>query len=581
MLNSLTIINYTLSDHLEVDFSGGMSAITGETGAGKSLIVDALGMALGDRGDTGRIRPGANKAEVAAQFDIDGNMDAATWLADNDYLSNDGLSNDGDRPECLLRRVLTSEGRSRGYINGQPATMQQLKELGERLVEIHGQHEHQSLLRRDSHLSLLDEYGDHGSLLARVKKHYQQWQKTAQNLAQLEDDSGELDARRDLLTFQVQELDQLTPLDGELDELESQQQMLANADAILSDCHSILSSCHSDDTPGSGAIASQLHRALQLAQGLTQHGLVTNSSLSSSIELLESAHIQTEEAVREIEYFVTTIDNDPAQLTIVEDRLSSYYQLARKHRVEAHELAALHQTLTTELRELSGGDNTLEHLRDELEQLSRQYLANATKLSKARKKSAANFEKHVNAQLAGLGMETASLKLAITPRDTNDLHPKGMETVELLAQTNPGHPHRPLAKIASGGELSRFSLAIRVIAAQRANIPALIFDEVDVGIGGATAEVVGKLLRELGQRGQVVAVTHLAQVASCAHQHLVATKLAQDNGTHSQLLAINNKHRVDEIARMLGGTEITSQTLAHAKEMLANGQLAQIGRAHV
>lgn len=573
MLTSLTINNYTLTDQLEVDFAAGMSAITGETGTGKSLVIDALGMTLGDRGDTGRIRPGETRAEVAAQFSLDGNTDALKWLTSNDYLAE----NDETQHECLLRRVLTKEGRSRGYINGQSATMQQLKELGEHLVDIHSQHEHQSLLRRDSHLRLLDEYGDHGQLLAELGEHYRQWYTAAQRLDQLENQSGELSARRDLLTFQVQELEQLAPQGGEVSELEKEQQLLANADAILSDCRQALTLCQGDELSGNGgtngaAISSNLYHALQLIQGLSEKGLTNNNpTLASGVELLQSAHIQIQEAVQEIEHFTAGVEINPTRLQDVEDRLSSFYQLARKHRIEAHDLPLLHQTLATELAELSGGDNDLDQLRKQREQLSENYRSCAKKLSKARKKNAAAFAKQVNTQLANLGM-AASLELALTPRQNDELHPMGMEKVELLAQTNPGHPHRPLAKIASGGELSRFSLAIQVIVAQRAQIPALVFDEVDVGIGGATAEVVGRLLRELGERGQVIAVTHLPQVASRAHQHLVATKSAKGDGTHSQLLVLEDNKRVDEIARMLGGAEITQQTLAHAKEMLAGGQ---------
>ena len=605
MLNSLTITNYTLTDQLEVDFSGGMSAITGETGTGKSLVIDALGMALGDRGDTGRIRPGTRKTEVAAQFDINGNLDALSWLIDNDYLSEDELSETGleeaeltkaelskaelskkkrtknKRPtvdetqrDCLLRRVLTTEGRSRGYINGQSATMQQLKELGERLVDIHGQHEHQSLLRRDSHLRLLDEYGNHIKLLNELDEHYQQWHTAAQRLNQLENQSGELEARRDLLTFQVQELDQLAPLEGEIGTLESEQQLLANADTVLNDCQQTLILCQGDDSSEhQHNINHDLNQALQLIQDLSDKGLANNSNaLTSSIELLRSAQIQIQEAAQDIEHFVSGVENNPAHLQEVEERLSHFYQLARKHRIEAHELPGLHQSLAAELNELSCGDADLEQLREKREQLAEQYRSCAKKLSKARKKNALSFAKQVNAQLADLGMATASLELALTTRDTNEPHPLGMEKVELLAQTNPGHPHRPLAKIASGGELSRFSLAIQVIAAERAQIPALIFDEVDVGIGGATAEVVGKLLRKLGERGQVIAVTHLPQVASCAHQQLVATKSVNGDETHSQLIALDDDMRADEIARMLGGAEITSQSLAHAKEMLGSGQ---------
>lgn len=570
VLSSLSITNFTLTEHLEVDFKSGMTAITGETGAGKSLVIDALGMTLGDRGDTARIRPGAKMAEVAAQFDIEHNVEAKTWLENNDF---------DDDAECLIRRILTNEGRSRGYINGRSATMQQLRDIGEQLIDIHGQHEHQSLLRRNEHLALLDEYGTHTDLLASIQESYGKWHHTRQHLNALENDMDQFIARRDLLTFQVQELDQLAPTEGEVDELENQQQLLANADTLQSVGQEALGLCLGseayDNTNNGGGIISDLARSLQLLQSLSEpRDSDLHPNLSSGMELLQSAYIQAQEASQDIEHFLSSIEVNPARLQEVEDRLNSYYQLARKHHTEPRDLHQLHQTLSDELTRLSTDDNDLEQLKARLQQLADEYQHCANQLSKRRNKSATVFAKQVNSQLGGLGMAGASLELAITPRNSTEPHPLGMETVELLAQTNPGHPHRPLAKIASGGELSRFSLAIQITAAQRTRIPALIFDEVDVGIGGATAEVVGKLLRKLGDFGQVIAVTHLAQVASCAHQQMIATKTTKGKTTQSQLLPLDNKHRIDEIARMLGGTEVTQQTLAHAEEMLTIGQRA-------
>jgi len=551
LLLSLTVNNFTLVEHLHTEFQPGMTAITGETGAGKSLILDALGMALGDRGDTSRIRRGKDKLDVTALFSIAANPRARAWLAHNELL-------DGD--DCMLRRTLSAEGRSRGFINGQPATMQQLQQLGEMMIDIHSQHEHQSLLVRETHRHLLDAFCGCQPLAGKVAELFRHWQDTRSRLAALRGSADELEARRALLRFQLEELDQLALEPDELEQLEREQRVLANGEQILRDSHQILALCKEGDD---GDILSLLSRAQQLLHAMADK----SSHLLEAETLLDSAFIQVDEASREIQHHIDGFDISPERLQEVEARLSLVYQLARKHKIHPSELSAFHRGLAEELDALGGAGNNLDTLAA-LETEQEKALSQAEReLSKKRARAASQFGALVNEQLQSLAMAAASLDVRLSPEDTHTSH--GRELVEFLVRTNPGQPHMPLNRVASGGELSRISLAIQVIAARHTAIPTLVFDEVDVGVGGAVAEVVGRLLRELGEKGQVICVTHLPQVASCAHNHLIASKTTGEESAESELNSIAGKQRVSEIARMLGGSKITRQTLAHAAEMLS------------
>jgi len=556
VLLSLNIKNFTLVDSLEVDFNNGMTAITGETGAGKSLTLDALSMALGDRADTDRIRHGAERAEAAATFAINNIPEASRWLIDNDF----DCADDHD-DECLLRRLFNKEGRSRGYINGQPATMQQLKKLGDLLIDIHSQHEHQSLLRKDTHRKLLDSFGGHQPLITQTAKTYQHWQQVQQQLNTLSDQSGELSARRDLLSFQVAELNELSLIEDEVKKLEAQQKLLANAESILADSHSLAAICSEDDS-------FNLISGLTQATSLISHMPSKSQLLLEVEELLNSARIQTEEAASSLRNHIEDFELDPEKLQETEDRLSLIYQLARKHRVQPEALLTLHLSLDQELLQLSGGEQNLDILTAQAEQLQAKYLTVASKLSAKRNSSAKKLCKAVNLHFPNLAMFGAELSIALQPLSVEQQSAHGIEQVEFLVRTNPGQPHQPLAKVASGGELSRISLAIQVVTALTSAIPTLVFDEVDVGVGGATAEVVGRLLRQLGNKGQVICVTHLPQVASCAHHQIQAEKASTAKQTRTELNTLSNDSRVEEIARMLGGMTITDQTRTHAKEML-------------
>ncbi len=554
MLTALTIKNFTLVQALEIDFSHGMTAITGETGAGKSLILGALGLALGDRADTATIRRDADRAEISALFDITGLSEASQWLQANDF--------EGQDDECLLRRIVTREGRSRGSINGQPATMQQLRELGEMLIDIHSQHEHQSLLRKNTHRLLLDNYAGTNELAEDVKRRYRQWYQLAQRIEQLASKSDELAARRDLLQLQVDELNQLELKENELAELEQEQKLLANAESILQSSQAVVDICSQGE---SFNLIQGLNKSLQLLEKMPEKP----AALEEATKLLGGARIDVEEASREIEHYLSNFEGDPQRLTFIEERLSAIYQLARKHRVNPEILTARHRELEIELAQLTDGEENIDSLKAQLDELAADYRKQANALTNRRQAAAKDMAVAVNRHLQSLAMEGAELNVELTPLSEGDLSANGLETIELLMITNPGEPPRPLNKIASGGELSRTSLAIQVVAAEKTTTPTLVFDEVDVGIGGATADVVGGMLRQLGESGQVICVTHQPQVASSAHQHFRASKQTQAERTESMLDQLSPQQRIEEIARMLGSAEVTELTIRHAEEMIA------------
>lgn len=557
MLTHLSIQNFTLVDQLDLDLRPGMTVITGETGAGKSIVLDALGQTLGDRADGQRVRAGAKRADIHATFDITAIARAQRWLETQE------LEQEEHPEECLLRRVITAEGRSKAFINGRPVTLQQLRELGEMLIDIHSQHEHQSLLQRDTHRRLLDELAGQSALAKQVREAFRHWQNRQEEYTRISDNAEELSARFQLLSYQVQELDQLSLEEGELEQLEAEQRSLANAEEILHSSQQLLSLC-SDEERG---LSLGLNRALHLLQDLPEK----SKALQEAEQLLTSAQIQVEEAQREIDRHLDNFALDPERLQIVEERLSAVYDIARKHRIGPEQLAELDASLRAELAQLQGGDEHLETLAKEVQAAEDQYRSLAQKLSDARRKSATKLARDVNQQLKGLAMENARLEVSLTPlKEKPSVH--GLEEVEFLISTNPGQPPRPLNKVASGGELSRISLAIQVITAQTSASPTLVFDEVDVGIGGATGDVVGRLLRQLGERGQIICVTHLAQVASKGHQHLQVTKSSSKTRAQSTLVELTGDTKIEEIARMLGGMNLTEQSLAHAKEMVAIGE---------
>ena len=553
MLLSINISNYTLVESLEIEFAQGTTAITGETGAGKSLVLDALGMALGDRADTDTIRHGKERAEITATFDINTIEAAKTWLDANDFNSDEN---------CILRRIYTREGRSRGYINGQPSTMSQLQELGDMLTDIHSQHEHQSLLRKETHRRLLDEYANAEDLATKVASEYSAWHKVHIDLTNLLQRSDELDDRKDLLNFQVNELQQIDLTAKHLELLELEQKTLANAEQIVQDSHNLLAIC--EQAEGFN-LRDSLNKALSILANIEYKP----EALKITEELLQGGLIQIEEAINEISHHIDRFEADPQRLQIVEEQLSAIFQLSRKHRVNPDQLETTLQTLEAELKNLIGGSENINALEEKLADLASSYEKSAKQLSSKRKAASKAMSKDINRQLQKLSMEGAELLVQLSPVNNCEYRSRGLEEIEFLLATNPGQPHKMLAKIASGGELSRVSLAIQVVAASHSTMPTLVFDEVDVGIGGSTADIVGQLMKQLGERGQVISVTHQPQVAAHAHHHYRASKVIEDNSAESLMAPLNQQQRVEELARMLGGAKVTKQTLSHASELLS------------
>lgn len=552
MLIHLTVKNFAIADEIDVDFREGMTVLSGETGAGKSIILDALGLTLGDRADTSMVRHGESKAEISAVFDIGAHPEAMKWLAEHDL---------DDAQECILRRVITAEGRSRGYINGQPAPLQDLKALGERLIDIHSQHEHQSLMQRDNHRSIVDSFGQLTELAQQVTSAYRDWSRKAQQLEQLTSNQDEIAARAQLLGFQVEELDKLALAEGEVEQLEQEQSRLANSEQLLQHTNTALQVC-SDGEENTEAMLAQAIQSLQNLPG-------DEPALQEALNLLNEAQIQINEAGSTLRHFIDSFDMDPERLEWVEERLSAVYQLARKHRCRPEELSEVHFRLNQEYTQLAGGDQNLEQLEQEVKQLRATYLSLAQKQRQARQQSAEAFTAQVVEQLASMDMSSTKLVVHFEALEDNAINQHGLDRLEFLISTNPGQPPKPLQKVASGGELSRISLAIQVVIAKSSTIPTLVFDEVDVGIGGGTAQIVGRLLRKLGEKGQVICVTHLPQVAAQGHQHLFISKRLENETVRSSIKQLDDAARTQEIARMLGGVEITDQSLAHAREMLA------------
>lgn len=556
MLVHLSVHNYAIVEHLDLELNAGMSVITGETGAGKSIMLDALGLALGDRADSGVVRPGADKADILASFDLAAIPEARQWLSERD------LDNDGP---CILRRVITAEGRSRSYINGSPCPQGDLKALGELLIDIHNQHEHQSLLKPDTHRRLLDEYAGSQELARQVQLAAQRWRQTRQELERLANAGDEQRARHQLLSYQLEELDNLALGDNELPQLEQDHKALANAESLLSACRLVLEQCSEHD---GGNVLSALTSSLQRLSPFNS----PPGALSEAVNLLASAQIQVEEAVGELNRFLDHFDADPARQQQLEERLDSIYTLARKHRIQPGELATLQQQLFDELESLNADDQACERLSSELAAYARHYQDKAAELSQLRQGAASQLASAVEGEIQRLGMPGGRFTIELRATTHTEPHPNGLEQVELLVSANPGQPLKPLAKVASGGELSRISLAIQVITAQTSRVPTLVFDEVDVGIGGPTAEVVGQLLRRLGERGQVLTVTHLPQVAAQGHHHLFVHKARGSDATHTAVAHLQDSDRIEEIARMLGGVDLTSESLAHARKMVTTAQ---------
>ena len=557
MLTHISISNFAIVDQLDLDIQPGMTVISGETGAGKSIMLDALGLALGGRTDSDCVRNGTERAEIHACFDLSKNAHALEWLKSKDYDCNNG--------DCILRRIITKEGRSRSYINGTPATLTDLKAIGESLIDIHSQHAHQSLLKKQNHSRLLDSYAGTTELARQVAQIANQYSRSSQELNTLLSQRQEQDERIQLLSYQLQEFDYLELQPGEVEVLEKEQKEQASAGETLAACHQVNQICANEDQ---GNLISQLSNCSHQLGNLQ----IENPAITNALDMLASAQIQVEEAVGELNLFIDHFDADPERMQVIEERLSAIYDLARKHRVQPEQLLEKHHLLSDELEKNQCHDERVAELENTLVDLAEQHQKVAEKLSAKRIKAARKLENNVTKRIALLGMPRGKFIIELSDVKSRLVSQLGHEDIEFLVTANPGQPARPLAKVASGGELSRISLAIQVIIAQKAPTPTMVFDEVDVGIGGGTAEIVGGMLRELGDNGQILCVTHQPQVASQGHNHLYVSKKFGKDSSSTQIKGLEGDHRVEEVARMLGGIEITSSTLNHAREMLGSAQ---------
>ena len=556
MLKHIRIRNFAIIDHIDIEFHAGMTALTGETGAGKSILLGALGLMLGDRADSDNVRVGSSKSEISAEFDISKLEHIKLWLKEKEL---------DTETDCLLRRRLSEDGRSRAFINSTPVPLQDLRELGEMLVDIHGQHEHQSLMRSDMQRQLLDDYSQHKPLLVELKNIYQQWKKVSTEFQQLQDDSKNRSDRLDLLRYQVGELDALSPVEGEYATLSEEHQRLANVDKLSATSQQAVMALYDAEE---GTLYSQLSQQINLLESASE----TDPQLTPANTMLNEALVQIEETASLLRDYLASLDNNPERFNEVESRLGGLHDLARKHRVEPGQLFAVHAQLQQELKNLDHADENLSRLEQQTQEFKKSYLTLANKLSKSRNQFAQSLNKEISKAMQTLGMAGGKFEILVKTDAQENYSAQGLDDIEFTVSANAGQPCKPLAKVASGGELSRISLAIQMITAKQGRIPTLIFDEVDSGVGGGIAEIVGQHLRLLGHDRQVFCVTHLPQVASQAHQHLRVLKHIQEGLTQTQIQTLTEKERVEEISRMLGGIEITKQTRAHAKEMLDKAQ---------
>lgn len=556
MLMNLQVRDFAIVEKIDIEFEPGMTVLTGETGAGKSILVGALGLVLGERGSAQLVRDGAKRAEFAAEFDVS-DLDAVCAWLDEQALDLDG--------ECLLRRVINADGRSRAFINGNAVPLSQLKNIGELLLDIHGQHFHQSLGRRPIQRDLLDYFGGLLQQRAEVASSFSSWVAVADRLKLLLDADADRASRLDLLTFQLQELDSLGLTDGEHQELNNERRKLQNSGRLADGVTTALDALIDSESSNANGLIAEATRSIEsLAE--------FDSSLQPLVELLDSASIQVSEATETLRRYGEDIDMDPQRRDWVEERLDALQAIARKHRVSADDLLTLQGRLRDEHDQLTNSEERGRELAAQATAMHEDFLTKANALSAERSRTAKAFSAAVTEAMSGLGMPGGIFEVALSRLDEDSARPWGIDDVEFLISANPGQKPQPLAKIASGGELSRMSLSIQVIASDGSAIPTMVFDEVDSGVGGGVAEMVGRRLQEIGGSRQVLCVTHLPQVASLADQHFRISKVSDGKSTRTGLQVLGNEERVEELARMLGGVEITAKTLEHAAEMLAGAR---------
>lgn len=545
MLRALQIRDFVIVTEADIHFESGFTVFSGETGAGKSILIDALALALGERADSSVLRQGATRAEISAVFDVPQGL--IQWLTEHDLSAAD---------ELVLRRVVDAQGRSRGYINGSAVTITQLREVGEHLVDIHGQHAHQSLLRAESQRDMVDAHGNHHAMRQQVTQAWRAWRKVERQLALTEQDASALNAARERVEWQLSELDRLALGTTEWDDVSAEQTRLANAQSLLDGAAQALGSLDENEDSAHHQIVASLQKISQL--------LRHDPSLQPVHESLESARISISEAVSDLNAYLSRVELDPERLAIVDERMRTIFDLARKFKTEPEQLYALHASLRAEQETLSASTD-VEALRATAAVLKADYASGASALTTARSKAAIDLSKQVSKAMQTLAMEGGQFSITLSEGPASA---QGQDLIEFLVAGHAGTAPKPLAKVASGGELARISLALSVIASRAARVPTLIFDEVDSGIGGAVAEVVGNLLRELGLRHQVLCVTHLPQVAARGQHHFQVSKQQVNGTTESTITKLDAPLRIEEVARMLGGIKITTTTRKHAQELL-------------
>jgi DNA repair protein RecN (Recombination protein N) len=560
MLTHLYIRDFAIVTEISLEFGPGFTVLTGETGAGKSILVDALALALGDRAEAAQvIRSGCTRAEISAAFAVEPGAEAARWLEEKALAEAAG--------ECLLRRVIERDKPSRGFINGRPVPIQWLRELGERLVDIHGQHEHHSLLKREVQRELLDAYAGLEESVARLRAHHRAWQEAEARLARLRREAADREARLEWLRHQVAELEALA-LGGpeEVANLEDEHRRLAHGVELLEGVQAAASALYDEED----SLAARLARIQHRLEGLARY----DARLGEVTALISEASVQIEEAAQRLHHYLDGLELDPGRLEWVEGRIAALHDLARKHKVRAEELPEVLARLRTELGDLEDFDLNLARLEQTLAAEREAYFRLAREVSSRRRKAAAQLAAAVSREMQELGMPGGRFEVSLSTLPEGEAAAYGLERVEFLVSANAGQPLRPLAKVASGGELSRISLALEIVTARLARFPTLVFDEVDVGIGGRVAEIVGAKLRRLGATRQVIALTHLAQVAAQGERHFRVAKETAGDRVAASVSALAERERVMEIARMLGGLEINPKTVALATDMLERASAA-------
>lgn len=555
MLTQLTINNFAIVRHLDIEITQGMSVITGETGAGKSIAIDALGLCLGQRTEITMLRNAEERVDVCATFCLSEQNPAYKWLNEHEL-------QDQDNPEnCILRRIINTDGRSKAFINSTPVSASQLKELGQYLIHINGQHASQLLLKNDFQLQTLDTFCSHTALLKQMREDYQSWKALQNQVATFRQKCAENEARKQLLQYQVNELDEFNLQPNEFLELEEDHKRLSNSEQLTSLSQSVLQLLSENETVSADTL---LYRATQQLEELCE----LDSRYNEVKTMLQDALIQVQEATSEMQHLSANIDQDPYLLAEIEQRMGQAILLARKHHISPQNLTEFHQNLQKELTALVDFSDSEEELIAREKAAKEKMLNTANALHQSRQQGAKKLAQYVTQAIKKLAMENAEFSIAFTT-DYDKISTNGADNINFMLRSNLGQPTQSLAKTASGGELSRIALAIQTLTADKSDIPTLIFDEIDVGISGATANVVGKLLRKLGEKCQVLCVTHLPQVASQGHHHFKVEKFTLNDKTETKMTALSIEERINAIAQLLGGSKITEATLANAKEMLA------------